>query len=153
CIFAKDLQGKYLFINRQFEELFHLTREEIRGRTDPEVFPEPMARVFQENDRHVALTGEPLVVQEDAPHDDGPHTYVSVKCPLFDAAGACKATCGIATDITGRRLVEAALQERQQRLQVILETAVEGIITTGEDKLVEAINPAAVRMFGYEPSE
>jgi len=46
-----------------------------------------------------------------------------------------------------------ALRERELRYHSVFETAVEGIITMGEDRLIESINPAAQRMFGYDERE
>jgi len=38
-IYVKDLEGKYLFVNRRFEELFHVRRDEMAGKTDYDLFP------------------------------------------------------------------------------------------------------------------
>ena len=116
-IFMKALDGRYLMINRMYEDLFHVTREEMVGKRDDDIFPPDMARAFQENDHRVAAAGVPVQFEEIAPHDDGPHTYVSVKFPLHDPAGNVSAVCGIATDITDRKRTEEELRRSNRDLE------------------------------------
>jgi PAS domain S-box-containing protein len=52
-----------------------------------------------------------------------------------------------------KRLAEAELHDREERLRAILETAVEGIITIDHRGLIESANPAAEKMFGYTAAE
>jgi PAS domain S-box-containing protein len=152
-IFMKGVDGCYVMINRKFEELFHISREAVVGKRDDEIFPAELAHAFQENDRRVIDAGGPVQFEEIAPHDDGPHTYVSVKFPIYDDSGRVAVVCGIATDITDRKRSEEELRERESRMRAILDNAVEGIITMGGDRLIQTFNAASVKMFGYEPGE
>ena len=42
-IYIKDVDGKYLLTNRHFDNLFHLSKEQITGKTDGDIFPEDKA--------------------------------------------------------------------------------------------------------------
>jgi PAS domain S-box-containing protein len=105
-IYVKDAGGHYLMINRRFEELFHVTKSAILGKTDLDLFPKERAEAFRVVDAQVISSGTMVQVEELAPQDDGLHNYVSVKCPLFDAEGKTSGVCVISTDITERVLLE-----------------------------------------------
>lgn len=55
--------------------------------------------------------------------------------------------------ILEQKRTKQALLERESRLQAILNTAADGIITIDEHGTVEGLNPAAARIFGYDASE
>jgi PAS domain S-box-containing protein len=108
-IYVKDLQGKYITINAWFGILFNVNRDDIKGKTDYDIFPKEMADTYRLNDLRVIETKSPLDLEEVAPHEDGLHTYVSIKFPLFNAMGEVYAVCGISTDISERKRAENAL--------------------------------------------
>ena len=110
-IYLKNVEGRYLLINREFERLFHVKRENILGKNDYAVFAPEAADMFRENDVLVVEDGEPIQVEELVPLDDGPHTYVSLKFPLRDLAGEIYAVGGVSTDITDRKRHEEALRK------------------------------------------
>jgi PAS domain S-box-containing protein len=116
-IYVKDLEGRYLLINRRFEELFHFDREEIVGKNDYEIFPGKTADDFRAVDQRVLAAGTVLEVEEVAPHDDGPHTYISIKSPLSDTKGVPYAVCGISTDITRRKRDENEIRRLNAELE------------------------------------
>lgn len=108
-IYVKDLQGKYLTINAWFGILFNVDREDIKGKTDYDIFSKELADSYRANDLQVIATKSPLDWEEIAPHEDGLHTYLSIKFPLFDVVGEIYAVCGISTDISERKRAENAL--------------------------------------------
>ncbi|WP_437946923.1 AAA family ATPase [Sorangium sp. So ce296] len=112
-IYLKDLEGRYLMINRRYAELFHVSEQAIVGRTDYDVFPSERADAFRAVDHEVVATGAALQAEDEVPQDDGLHTYISLKYPLCNAAGQPYAVCGISTDITERKQAEAERQARK----------------------------------------
>ncbi len=140
CIYVKDLDGRYLHINRQFETLFHISRQSVVGKTDFDIFPAEHAAAFRANDVKVIEAGKQLEWEEVAPHDDGPHDYLSLKFPLRDHTGAIYAVCGISSDITERKAGEKKLAETAAELQkaVASERAATQELRKAQSQLVQA---------------
>ncbi len=113
-IYAKDRDGRYLFVNKKFESIFGFDTERLKGKSDHDIFPAEMANAFRRHDLDVLHTGQPLEIEETALHADGPHEYVSIKFPLFDAQGAIRGVCGMSTDITDRKRAEEQLRHAQR---------------------------------------
>ena len=65
---------------------------------------------------------------------------------LSDEAGNIAGTLSSGEDITERTQAEA-------KIQAILDTTVDGIITINEKGIVESFNPAAEKIFGYSSEE
>ncbi len=118
-IYIKNPQGQYLLINHQYETLFHLEQEAVKGKTDHDIFPKAIADTFRANDLEVLAAGVPIESEEVAPQSDGLHTYLSVKFPLFDSEGKIYAVCGISTDISDRKTAEVHLRQQEAFLKSI----------------------------------
>jgi PAS domain S-box-containing protein len=108
-IYVKDTDGRYLLTNRRFEQIAHLTTDQIVGHTDREIFPKDIADAFRANDVTVLERNTPVEFEEYVPHSDGLGTSTTVKFPLCDHSGKPYATCGISADITERKRVENEL--------------------------------------------
>ena len=119
-IYMRDREGRYLTVNRKYEQLFGIRREDIVGLTDHDLFPKAMADDFRANDLKALSRGAPIQMEEVAPHPEGVHTYITVKYPIRDQSGRPYAVCGISTDITPLIRVE----ERERQLNAELEARV-----------------------------
>ena len=108
-IYVKDLESRYLRVNRRFEELYNIPRGQAKGKTDYDLFPKEMAENLRANDQKVLQSAAPLEFEEVVTHSGGIHTYISIKVPLFDPWGRPYAVAGISTDITERKKAEEAL--------------------------------------------
>jgi PAS domain S-box-containing protein len=149
-IYLKDREGQFVLVNRQFEKLFHVARGEVVGKTDQDIFPRYMADAFQANDRRVLKERKVLEFEEVAPQDDGDHTYLSIKFPLFSQGSETPyGICGISTDISARKRVEKDLKDSKERFREILDTCSEAFISMDESGLVTAWNRAAEETFGW----
>jgi len=124
-VYVKDLEGRYLLVNRRFEQIFLLDRGAILGRTDHDVFAKETADAFRDLDVRVAHADQAITEEETAPQADGLHTYISVKAPLRDAAGQINAIFGISTDITERKRLYEELQRAYEDLRQTQQTVMQ----------------------------
>jgi len=113
-IYLKDLDGRFILINKRFETLFDISNEEIQGKTLFDVFPKNVAAEMHENDLDVLHSRVPLQSEEQAPQADGVHTYISTKFCLFNDNTEPYALCGVSTDITDQRNQEDLLKRTQK---------------------------------------
>jgi PAS domain S-box-containing protein len=111
-IFMKDMQGRYLLINRWYETLFSVRKEDIVGKTDFDFLPAEIAARFRQDDEVVMRTESPIEFEETIAHPDGSiHTYIAAKFIVRDANDQPYALCGIAADITRQKQAEELLSE------------------------------------------
>ncbi len=143
-MFLKDLQGRYVFMNRRYHGLFHFTPEGALGRTDFDLFPREFAERYIENDRSVLASGFPLSIEERAQQDDGIHTYISVKFPIYDQDGSVNGVCGISTDITESLAKQEELRRAKRQVDDILASIRESFVALDREWRFTYVNDRVV---------
>jgi PAS domain S-box-containing protein len=107
----KDADGRYLLVNRRFEEVFGVRREDVIGRTAAEALPEGLASALAACDAEAAGRDAPLETDDRLPVGTGSRDFLSVRFRLPSGPGVL---CWIALDVTVRkRLQEEVLTTRK----------------------------------------
>ncbi len=180
AVFRKDLQGHFSFANDKFCQDFGPSSAVV-GKTDHELFPQPVADRHCAQDEFVLHSGVRSENTEIREWDNGEVSYLHViKTPTFDSSGNPSGIQGIIWDIT--RLVQAEEQVRQSRddlekqvrdrtaqlaqernlLRTLLDNLPDAIYvldTTGHYVVVNAAEarrvgvPASEAMIGKHPSD
>lgn len=148
-VYLKDLDSRYLLVNRRYEELFNVTKADVIGKTDYDIFPKYVADPLRAADRKALKAGHAVEVEETVPHKDGPHTYISVKFPMFDSSGEPYGVCGVSTDITPRIRAEQQVHESREQFRQIIDTAQEAFVSIDAKGMITGWNQQAEATFGW----
>lgn len=153
AIFVKDLQGRYLLMNRAWADLTGRDPEEVRGKNDTALFgPEEAARVMAD-DRHI-ISSASSVMYEHALTFGGRKRMLQVrKGPVFDEGKKVVGVYGISRDITERKKIEDALRDSEAKYRELVENANVIILRMALDGTVTYFNEFAERFFGYSADE
>lgn len=102
----KDSESHLEMVNEQYAKVCGRTAEDCIGKTDLELFPMEMAKMYIADDREVCLTGQRKQSEEQITTSDGTKWHLTYKTPLFDELGRVAGTTGIALDISDRKAHE-----------------------------------------------
>ncbi len=154
AIIAKTLEGTILSWNNGAEKLYGYSAEEAIGKSIAILVPADHPTELPEILKRLA-EGERITHYETVRvRKDGARIDVSVTIsPLRDTAGRIFGASTIAREITDRKRSETALRDSEARHRAILETTVDGIITIDDRGIIESVNPATLRLFGYAAAE
>ncbi len=122
-IFAKDLEGRYLLLNRAGERLVGHPAAAVLGRDDRAIYPAEQAERFMALDRRVIAEGAFQTEESALATPDGERIFLSTRVPLRDTDGTVVGVIGIDRDITERKQAELALRESEERLRILIEHA------------------------------
>jgi PAS domain S-box-containing protein len=115
-IYFKDLQNRFVLVNKAHAEALNLTPEQVIGKSDLDFFPKELAEKYFADDNYVIKMGSPIVGKiEKAPRPDGGITYVSTtKVPHYDKDGKIIGTMGVTRNVT----VHVNLEEERLNMAI-----------------------------------
>ncbi len=120
-IYAKDLEGRFLFANQAIVANNGLSRlEDLVGRTDFDFLPREVAQVATDVERRVAETGQPHSGGEElAFRGEGERWLMITRVPLRDESGTIIGVVGASRDVTAQKSAERRMRAQSRLLEMI----------------------------------
>jgi PAS domain S-box-containing protein len=146
AIFAKDLEGRYVYCNRAAAELLGRDVDDVLGRTDAQLFEAVNAARIVADDRLAARGELTQTYEEVLPTPRGPIHVLSTKGPLVDAEGTLLGILGVSRDVMAMREAQRALRVSEEHYRAVVSVLNEGIIVCDTGGRVVSSNPAAARL-------
>jgi PAS domain S-box-containing protein len=159
AVFAKDLDGRYVMINRNGAGMFGKTVEEILGHDDSALFERNRAERIMAIDRAIMSTGKPRTFEETTDILGVATTLLTTEAVWYEPRGTLRGLIGTTQDVTERKAVERGAEVQQARLRslaseiVIAEERLRQSLATdlhsglGQDIALAKLKLSALRSF------
>jgi two-component system, LuxR family, sensor kinase FixL len=116
AIFVKDMQGRFQFINREFEEFFHVNNADIHGKTVFDLYPRDQADIFLAEDLLAVELRKEIKREVVMEHDGKLRILQTYRFPLLRPDGSPYAMSGVYIDITESRQKDDALNKLRRQV-------------------------------------
>lgn len=105
----RDMAGRHLLTNPAFDRMHLLRPGESLGKTDDELLPLDMQRLYRAVDERQAATGETQVFDQPVADETGSRTHQVTQFVLRDEDQQPIATCAISSDVSAQRIAQGGL--------------------------------------------
>lgn len=148
AISVKKINGEYILVNKQYQSLFDSKEKNLIGKTNYEFLAKEIADTYHHGDLEAIKAQKEIQVEEILNTPEGPHTYLSVKFPLFDSLNRVYAIGNISTDITERKKITESLRAAD----TFFNLSIDSLIVASEHTFLK-INAALGKILGYTDDE
>jgi adenylate cyclase len=156
AIVTADSRGVVVSWNKAAEAMFGYEEAEIVGSSLTIIVPERFRTAHEAGLGRVVSTGETRItgstVEVWGLHKDGSEFPIELSLATWEE-GAERFFSGIIRDITERAAMTHALSLSEQRLEAILQSATDAVVSIDARGKVVLWNQEAAQMFGYKAEE
>jgi PAS domain S-box-containing protein len=153
-IWLKDQESRFLAVNAEFAKACGaVSPNEVSGLTDLDVWPAELAERYREDDRQVIAGKVEKNVEEPYVLGQGLGWIETFKKPVISPDGKVLGTVGYARDITSRKQLERQLAENEERWELAISGANDGIWDWNLETNSVYFSDRWKLMLGYQPEE
>jgi len=103
CIFRKDVEGRYVYVNQRLCELLGLLPKQFLGKTDFDVNPRALASKYRRDDQWVMARQKVFEAVEEVKAKRKKITIRIYKTPVYDSIGRVIGVQGIFSPLSDKR--------------------------------------------------
>ncbi len=151
AVYVRDLQGRFLLVNKMWCERTRLKRQDVIGKTPIELFKYSERELWIENEKKVLTVGESMQFEEIG--ETTGRSYLATKFPLKDENGEIYALCNTSIDITERKIIEDALKVSEEKYRMLVEKMEEAVFLENHMGNITFVNPKGVELIGSSEEE
>lgn len=156
AIVTADQEGYIVSWNPAAEGLFGLSAVEAVGQPLWLIVPERFREAHKTGLARVVETGQTNIIGQTVDvyglHKDGSEFPIELSLATW-MEGEQRLFGGIIRDVTARVAMTTELTESERRLEAIMASAKDAIVSIDEDGLVALWNPSAAELFGYTDAQ
>lgn len=157
CVFMKDLEGKFVFVNKFMSDLLRNTKTDLIGATSSDIFPSEGAHRMMDSDKTVLRKGG-RVSQETMLLRDGREVSLQMHKFAIPRQSGPMLIGGIALDVTQNVLAQEALRASEEKFRALFQNVDNSILLRefhedGPSGCFIEANDAASRLSGYTRTE
>jgi len=154
AIFITDRDGNIEFVNPAFEQITGYPEAEAIGQTPRILKSGKMTPEHYEKLWENLLTGKICVDEVINRRKNGDLYHASQTiAPMIDEKGDLTNFIAIQMDTSEQKAAESKILENETYIRAVIDNIIDGIITIDEKGIIQSLNPAAQKIFGYEADE
>lgn len=116
----KDVKGRFIMVNQRFADSCGFTKSEIIGRTDFDIWPEPVANAYNLLDKKVIDTKTEIVAEELMTVKQGKIWFETFKKPILDEYDGVMGILSTFHNISKRKHFQIEQEQQKSFLQSML---------------------------------
>ncbi|MCF8347559.1 MAG: PAS domain S-box protein, partial [Bacteroidales bacterium] len=153
-VFYKNLDGVYMGGNPTFAEFAGISKDEIIGKTDYDLFGSEVGDFFRFHDTEMLKQGKSRYNEEWVVYPDGREVLLeTIKTPYRHSDGSLIGILGVSRDITQRKQAEDLLQQTHQNYETFFNTIDDFLFVMDENGNILYTNNTVIDRLGYTKEE
>ncbi len=151
-VFIKDIEGKYIYINKNAEQSTGVKLKDAIGKTVYHLYPEETAQKLQEDDMHVVKTKKPILTEHEVNINDRKRNVFTGK-KVITTSDDKELIIGFSIDITQNIQASRTIEDQKKFYQQIFNTVPNYIYVKDKTGKFLLVNEAFTSLFNLSSEQ